>query len=242
MDAEATQLQAAVLDLQGEDQGALRQQQRQFRWDAKKRRYVNTVGEADGRRGAKKIRTESGRAVDASAAGKAGKGMYQKWVKQNKQRVAAMGTAEAPAAAGDLASRFDKNNRHKSWKAKGQPGAKGPQELRTKEQVAKQRQQKANLQQGMQERQRINAARKEGKRPSGRGGGGGGSRGGGGGGGRGRGGGGGGRGGFQSRGGGGGGFKGRGGGGRGGGRGGGGGGSSRGGFKGRGGGRGGSRR
>jgi hypothetical protein len=102
------------------------------------------------------------------------------------------GVPEDSGADPDLARRFDKGMRHKSFKLKGAAPVKGG-ELRSKDQVARERARKAKLQQGMKERAEMNAARKEGGGRGGRGGRGrgGSSRGGGGGGGRGRGGGGG---------------------------------------------------
>jgi hypothetical protein len=150
------------------------------RWDHKKRRYIDTSGSSD-RKGNKKIRTESGKAIEASTAGK---GLYQKWAKQNKARVAALGTAEDAGAPGDLARRFDKGFRHKSWKMNGEKGERrqqgkqqgrqqqqqqrGPSELKSKEQVAKQRQKKQALQQRMQERRKVNEAKKNQKGRKGR--------------------------------------------------------------------------
>ena len=135
------------------------------RWDHKKKRYIDTRG-TDERKGNKRIRTESGKAVDASGVGK---GLYQRWAKHNKARVAALGTAEDSGASGELARRFDKGNRHKSWKVKGEKGQqqqqskqqRGPSELKSKEQVAKQRQKKDALQQRMQERRKVNEAKKQ---------------------------------------------------------------------------------
>eukprot|EP00879_Flechtneria_rotunda_P002941 GHRR01003158.1.p1 GENE.GHRR01003158.1~~GHRR01003158.1.p1 ORF type:complete len:643 (+),score=244.56 GHRR01003158.1:1343-3271(+) len=177
-DGEAAQLQSAVLDLTGEDQAAMTAQKRQYRWDKKQKRYVNTTGDdSNSKRGVKvrKIRTEFGQMVLAGPKGKNGEtgSMYRKWMKHNKLRVAVTGVQEDAAADPDLARRFDKNRQHKSFKVKGAAPVKGG-ELKSKQQVAKERKKKESLQQRMRERQQINATRKEGK--GGRGGGGGGGR------------------------------------------------------------------
>lgn len=168
LEAENAELQSAVLDLHGEDQDAMKSQQRQWHWDARKKRYVQQTGsDATARGRHKKIKTESGKTVEA---GKGGKGLYQKWVKHNKVSIAAAGTMESGPNADDLAGRFKPSQRHKSWKTKGQAPVRGG-ELKTKEQISKERRKKTDLQQRMQERQKANAAKSQraGKRKGGKG-------------------------------------------------------------------------
>eukprot|EP00967_Tisochrysis_lutea_P062293 scaffold79937_cov18-Tisochrysis_lutea.AAC.1 len=79
-----------------EDAAGMTQQRRQYHWDKRKRKYVQVSGDdARAKGSSKKIRTESGKAIDKD---KAGKGIYARWVKSQHQRVAPVGTHEAEDA------------------------------------------------------------------------------------------------------------------------------------------------
>lgn len=178
LDEAAEQLRSAVLDLTGEDQDAMKAQQRQYQWDKRKKRYVQRTGPAAGSSGG----DAGGRPASRNEAGKTIAGgkkkaeerkgeLYKKWARQNKKRVSAAGSFEDDGrAAAQLADRFKPSNRHKSWKAAVGGSAKGPGgpaggvakrggELRPKAQVAKERRKKEDLQQRMKERQKANAAK-----------------------------------------------------------------------------------
>ncbi|KIZ06170.1 hypothetical protein MNEG_1790 [Monoraphidium neglectum] len=199
LDDAAEELRSAVLDLTGEDQEAMTQQQRQYQWDKRKRRYVQRTAGASSGAGERRSAAVGGRNEAGSfitnGGGKKGeerKGqLYKKWARQNKTRVAASGGFEDDGrVAAELANRFKPANRHKSWRAalgvagggvaKGGAAKRGG-ELRPQAQVAKERKRKEDLQQRMKERQKANAARA--KRSEKKGSKGGGGRGGGGGGG-----------------------------------------------------------
>lgn len=172
LDEAAEQLRSAVLDLTGEDQDAMKAQQRQYQWDKRKKRYVQRTGGTAGageKKGVNVARNEAGKAVGGKKKAEERKGqLYKKWARQNKARVTTAGGFEEDGrVARELAGRFEKANRHKSWKAAlggagGGPAggaAKRGGELRPKAQVAKERRRKEDLQQRMKERQKANMAR-----------------------------------------------------------------------------------
>ncbi|PRW33125.1 DEAD-box ATP-dependent RNA helicase 29 isoform X1 isoform B [Chlorella sorokiniana] len=220
----------AVMDLTAEDADGMRSQKRaQFHWDKRSKKYVKLqAGEAV--KGGKRVKTEAG------GKGKVTTGLYEKWSKKTRLRVATGGTEERGAhLAAQMADRFKHGGR--GWvnplKAKV-ANADARDELRNADQVRKVRKEEEKKKEHLQRRKQERMAKEDGGKGRGKGGrsgsfkgGSGGGRGGGGF--KGKGGGGGGGGGFKSGGGGGGGFKGKGGGGGGGG----------GGFKGKGGGGGG---
>lgn len=150
--AERAQLEAAVLDLGGEDSAAMAAQQRQWRWDAKKRKYVR--GNDDGNGGKKKVRRlddggEGGGGGGGGGGGAGGKGgkkkksavevgaTYARWAKANKVGGGVGGSGSASGSDKGasyhraLAARFDPKNRHRSWReavggsARGKGGGGG---------------------------------------------------------------------------------------------------------------------
>lgn len=80
--------------------------QKRHHWDKRKRRYIQLQPKEEVKAG-KRLKTESG----AKATGQdAPSGLYQKWVKTNKRRVAHAGEEENGAAAAyskNLANRWD---------------------------------------------------------------------------------------------------------------------------------------
>jgi ATP-dependent RNA helicase DDX54/DBP10 len=150
--AERAQLEAAVLDLGGEDSAAMAAQQRQWRWDAKKRKYVRggDDGGGNGNGRGKARRLDDGGEGGGGGGGSGGGGIpggrtgpggkkkksavevgstYARWAKANKVG----GAASSSASAGDkgaayhraLGARFDPKNRHRSWREAVGGAAKG---------------------------------------------------------------------------------------------------------------------
>lgn len=144
------ELQNAVLDLTAEDQEGMRAQQRQYHWDKRKKRYVQIQG-AEMSKGTKRIRTESGKSMEME---KMEKGLYKKWVKYNKQRVATRGEEDDVRVAQDLAKRFTKAGRHKSWKIKGALPVGKEGELKNLDQVKRERKVKDKKLQRLKEKQK----------------------------------------------------------------------------------------
>lgn len=66
-DRAAAELAAAVMDMTGEDQDSMAAQRRQWQWDKRKKKYVQVAGgDPKSGQGSKRIRTESGKAIDSS--------------------------------------------------------------------------------------------------------------------------------------------------------------------------------
>ncbi|KAL6751022.1 DEAD-domain-containing protein [Haematococcus lacustris] len=138
-DKAAAELQAAVMDMTAEDQEGMAAQQRRWHWDKRKKKYVRVAGsEATAGQAARRVKNESGKTAVKGVDGR-NKGIYQKWVKSQHRRVAASGSLEAEGSgvrAQQLATRFDRSQRHTSWKGPKLGGAaRGPVELKSKEQV-----------------------------------------------------------------------------------------------------------
>ncbi|KAI8463120.1 MAG: DEAD-domain-containing protein [Monoraphidium minutum] len=206
LDEGAEQLRSAVLDLTGEDQEGMKAASRQYQWDKRKKRYVQRTG-GDAGAGERKAaagagRNEAGKRIGGGKGDERAGQLYKRWARQNKVTISAAGAPEeGNRVAEQLADRFSKANRHKSWKTalgggggegrgrggRGGRGGGGPAsrggELRPKAQIAKERRKKEDLQARMKERQKANAARvkRSEKKGGGGGGGGRGGRGGGGG-------------------------------------------------------------
>ena len=89
-------------------QDTIASQQKRHHWDKRKRRYIQLQPKEEVKAG-KRMKTESG----AKAKGDdAPSGLYQKWAKAHKRRVATPGEEESGAAAA-----YSKNlaNRYMSW-------------------------------------------------------------------------------------------------------------------------------
>ncbi|KAJ9529743.1 hypothetical protein QJQ45_014516 [Haematococcus lacustris] len=158
-DKAAAELQAAVMDMTAEDQEGMAAQQRRWHWDKRKKKYVRVAGsEATAGQAARRVKNESGKTAVKGVDGR-NKGIYQKWVKSQHRRVAASGSLEAEGSgvrAQQLATRFDRSQRHTSWKGPKLGGAaRGPVELKSKEQVRTVREKKEKKKLWLQERQQA---------------------------------------------------------------------------------------
>lgn len=71
-------------------------QQKRHHWDKRKRRYIQLQPKEEVKAG-KRLKTESG--AKSAGGDDAPSGLYQKWVKTNKRRVAPAGQEENGAAA-----------------------------------------------------------------------------------------------------------------------------------------------
>ncbi|KAH0625436.1 hypothetical protein JD844_014953 [Phrynosoma platyrhinos] len=126
----------AVLDLMGDENENMNKNKKLLKWDRKRKRFVGQTGQED----KKKIRTESGAYISSSYK----RNLYEKWKKRNKiDEQDSDSEAEGERRAG------------KKWKGRGaRPtssphGSRGPQqgkvrsELKTKQQIFKERRKKA---------------------------------------------------------------------------------------------------
>lgn len=116
----AAELQSAVLDMGAEDREGMGDAQRRYHWDRRSKKYV-LRGALDTLRKGKTVRNEAGKVVQIKD-GERGE-LYRKWAKAHHKRIAASGDDEdAGAGSGRLAARFERKNRHVSFKQDGAPG------------------------------------------------------------------------------------------------------------------------
>ncbi|XP_069353098.1 ATP-dependent RNA helicase DDX54 isoform X1 [Eulemur rufifrons] len=128
------QVTGAVLDLMGDEAQNLTRGRQQLKWDRKKKRFVGQSGQDD----KKKIKTESGRYISSSYK----RDLYQKW--KQKQKIDDRDSEEEGAS--------DRRGpeRRGGKRGRGQAGASQPRtpgtpagrvrsELKTKQQILKQR-------------------------------------------------------------------------------------------------------
>ncbi|XP_032953765.1 ATP-dependent RNA helicase DDX54 [Rhinolophus ferrumequinum] len=128
------QVAGAVLDLMGDEAQNLNRGQQQFKWDRKKKRFVGQSGQEDKK---KKIKTESGRYISSSYK----RDLYQKW--KQKQKIDDRDSEEEGASD----RRGPERRRGKRGRGQGAsqprtPGAPAGRvrsELKTKQQILKQR-------------------------------------------------------------------------------------------------------
>ncbi|GAB4823750.1 hypothetical protein N2152v2_010796 [Parachlorella kessleri] len=157
----------AVLDMTGEDAEGMKRQKAQFHWDKRSKKYVKLQPNEVVKAG-KRVRTESGGKGRDAAPG----GLYKKWAKQNRMRVAATGQAEDRAAlAANMADRFKRGGR--GWKNPLKASSERPNldvrdELKSADQVRKQKKVEERKQQHLQLRKQQ---RQQHERGGGRGGG-----------------------------------------------------------------------
>nr|XP_023415277.1 ATP-dependent RNA helicase DDX54 [Loxodonta africana] len=129
------QMAGAVLDLMGDEAQNLTRGRQQLKWDRKKKRFVGQPGQED----KKKIKTESGRYISSSYK----RDLYQKW--KQKQKIDDRDSEEEGPS-----ERRGPERRGGKWghgRGTSQPRSPGPpagrvrSELKTKQQILKQRRQ-----------------------------------------------------------------------------------------------------
>nr|XP_027779048.1 ATP-dependent RNA helicase DDX54 [Marmota flaviventris] len=127
------QVAGAVLDLMGDEAQNLTRGQQQLKWDRKKKRFVGQSGQED----KKKIKTESGRYISSSYK----RDLYQKW--KQKQKIDDRDSEEEGTFDGrGPARRGGKRGRGQGASQSRAPGAPighVRSELKTKQQILKQR-------------------------------------------------------------------------------------------------------
>ncbi|KAF2667610.1 DEAD-domain-containing protein [Microthyrium microscopicum] len=105
----------ATMDLANDESRGFADASRpKMRWDKKGKKYVNTVNDEDGSRGAKYVRGESGLKIAASLRS----GRFDAWKKTNRlERMPRVGEKETAAQRSSANSRPGKTYRHKGEKA-----------------------------------------------------------------------------------------------------------------------------
>ncbi|KAM3826190.1 ATP-dependent RNA helicase DDX54 [Vipera latastei] len=121
------QASAAVLDLMGDEDRNLNKNKKLLKWDRKRKRFVGQKGQED----KKKIRTESGAYINSSYK----TNLYDKWKKRNKIDEQDSDTE----AGGDPRNRKRQKGRGSRPAASSSQRGKVRSELKTKEQIFKQR-------------------------------------------------------------------------------------------------------
>ncbi|NP_001178477.1 ATP-dependent RNA helicase DDX54 [Rattus norvegicus] len=131
------QVAGAVLDLMGDEAQNMSRGRQQLKWDRKKKRFVGQSGQED----KKKIKTESGRFISSSYK----RDLYQKW--KQKQKIDDRDSEEEGPSnrRGPGPHRGGKRGRSQGgqgrWYASSVPTGHMRSELKTKEQILKQRRQ-----------------------------------------------------------------------------------------------------
>ncbi|KAM7332133.1 hypothetical protein ACRRTK_008841 [Alexandromys fortis] len=128
------QVAGAVLDLMGDEAQNMTRGHQQLRWDRKKKRFVGQSGQED----KKKIKTESGRYISSSYK----RDLYQKW--KQKQKIDDRDSEEEGLSSqrGPGPRRGGKRGHSQGGSLpRGAPKGRMRSELKTKEQILKQRRQ-----------------------------------------------------------------------------------------------------
>ncbi|GAB1290103.1 ATP-dependent RNA helicase DDX54 [Apodemus speciosus] len=130
------QVAGAVLDLMGDEAQNMSRGRQQLKWDRKKKRFVGQTGQED----KKKIKTESGRFISSSYK----RDLYQKW--KQKQKIDDRDSEEEGPSnqRGPGPRRGGKRGRGQGAsqpRASSVPPGRMRSELKTKEQILKQRRQ-----------------------------------------------------------------------------------------------------
>ncbi|XP_054930495.1 ATP-dependent RNA helicase DDX54 [Dermacentor andersoni] len=155
------QASQAVLDLTGDDDKYLKQQKKALRWDRKKKRFVRDDSDPKN----KKIRTESGAWIPASYKSD----VYKQWRKKAQMDARDEGSGDDDDGEGGVGSGLGKQKisacdrlgkRHS-----GPPRQKGSKkhfqrELKTKEEILKERKRKARLNYHAKKKHKERAAKK----------------------------------------------------------------------------------
>ncbi|PSC71287.1 DEAD-box ATP-dependent RNA helicase 29 [Micractinium conductrix] len=153
----------ATMDLTAEDADGMRAQKQQkasFYWDKSGKKYVK-LHPGEKIKAGKRVRTESG----AKAASKGPSGLYEKWSKKTRLRVATGGAEESAAAvASQMGDRFKKGGRGWSnpFKAK-LANAEARDEIKKPEQVRKERKVEERKREHLQKRASERRPKDDGK-------------------------------------------------------------------------------
>ncbi|XP_053340730.1 ATP-dependent RNA helicase DDX54 [Clarias gariepinus] len=133
------QASSAVLDLMGDESTTMDQHQKMMRWDRKRKRFVRDTGKEDKKN---KIKTESGQVVSTK---KSKKSFYEEWKKKYKVDDADDSDGEGGGGRGPKFGGH--RGRHKAGpQPKNKDGSRVRSELKSSEQILKQRKQRSKQQ------------------------------------------------------------------------------------------------
>ncbi|XP_016414737.1 ATP-dependent RNA helicase DDX54 [Sinocyclocheilus rhinocerous] len=138
------QASSAVLDLMGDESNTLNQHKNLMKWDSKRKRFVRDMGKEDKN---KKIKTESGQVISGK---KKKKSFYEEWKK--KYKIDDRASDSDGETGGAIRGRSFGGHRGRgrggaqSQPAQQQSGSRVLSELKNREQILKQRKQKAKQQ------------------------------------------------------------------------------------------------
>ncbi|GAA6105720.1 ATP-dependent RNA helicase DDX54 [Tachysurus ichikawai] len=133
------QASSAVLDLMGDENTTLDQHTKMMRWDRKRKRFVHDTGKEDKKN---KIKTESGQVVSAK---KSKKSFYEEWKKKYKVDDADDSDGENGGGRGPKFGGH--RGRHgAASQPKNKDGSRVRSELKSSEQILKQRKQRSKQQ------------------------------------------------------------------------------------------------
>ncbi|KAG9353870.1 hypothetical protein JZ751_011994 [Albula glossodonta] len=134
------QASSAVLDLMGDEGDRLNQHKTMMKWDRKRKRFVRETGKEDKK---KKVKTESGQVVNSSKK----KSFYEEWKKKYKIEDGGSDSEGETAGKGRRPGSGGRRGRRGPQPPQAQKG--GPRarsELRSREQILKQRKKKQKQQ------------------------------------------------------------------------------------------------
>ncbi|CAI5666956.1 unnamed protein product [Oreochromis niloticus] len=129
------QASSAVLDLMGDEGDRLNQQKKMMKWDRKKKRFVRETGKEDQK---KKIKTDSGQVISNK---KNRKNFYEEWKKKYKIDDTGSGSDGETGGGGRKPARGRGRGR-RGPNVQSSGDHKGRSELKTKDQIMKQRKKK----------------------------------------------------------------------------------------------------
>lgn len=144
-----------ILDLTGDEMKTLKNNTKQMKWDRKKKKFVNMTGKETHK---KRIKTESGVWIPATYKSD----LYKKW--KQRQKVDSR-DADDDSDAELSKEKLNRNMPHfkkykKSGKVKGPEGKPPKKELRSKEEIVKQRKRKQKIEFQQKRRQLEKSKRK----------------------------------------------------------------------------------
>ncbi|KAL5714611.1 RNA helicase [Ranunculus cassubicifolius] len=142
----AGRLDAAVLDLVGDDNSSMQKQKSVYHWDKKSKKYIK-LNNGDRVTASGKIKTESGSKVQATKTG-----IYKRWKEGSHKKVSLKGTDSGNGedyrggySGGNRQTRGDNRNNYKGGKKGSRiANAHVASELKNPDQVRKKRQHEAN--------------------------------------------------------------------------------------------------
>lgn len=138
----SSRLDAAVLDLVGDDGASLKKQKSVYHWDKRSKKYIK-LNNGDRVTASGKIKTESGAKVKAEKTG-----IYKRWKERSHNKISLKGTSDerngAEASSSGGYRSLGNNKKFRGSKKPYVPNAHVRSEIKDHDQVRKERQKKAD--------------------------------------------------------------------------------------------------